>query len=169
MQVIRTSSNFIFHCHNPDGLWKTSALFGPLREHKFKQFLIFHQSLGSYSNWHWIGDFFLYCLLFLKKPCSLVSRLERSDLKQLENTNSCVTQFLLFRNALPKFVNNTKVFNASIAYIQTIKRHDWSFGTFSSTSFQVRYHFSSNKISLCRILQYLYFYLVKFLEPGERL
>ena len=97
-----------------------------VREDKFK--LNFQCSINPLCNCgHDIEStthYLLYCPLVVNETSTFFSTLSSFDCNLLDNTDSTLTQTLLFGNTSFKSNKNLKILIASIDYILPIKRFD---------------------------------------------
>ena len=71
-----------------------------------------------------IEHFLLHCPQFVNESYTLLSTIANINYKLLENTDSVLTQTLLFGNTSFNIANNTKILNATINFILLTKRID---------------------------------------------
>ena len=97
-----------------------------LGEHKFKH--DFQDSINPLYNCghdiEFTTHFRLHCPLFVNERSTFFSTLIRLDCNQLDNTDSTLTQTLLFGNTSFKSNENLKNLIATIDYILSTKRFD---------------------------------------------
>ena len=126
---MRPSPNSVYNCHNPKGLKFITRLrlgLSHLREHKFKHSFqdtinpLCSCGLDIESTEH----FLLHCPQFVNERCTLLSTIGNTNYKLLENTDSVLTQTLLFGNTSYDITGNTKILNATITFILLTKRFD---------------------------------------------
>ena len=127
--MIQPSPNSVYNCHNPKGLeFITRFRLGlsHLREHKFKHSfqdtinLLCSCRLNIESTEH----FLLHCPQFVNERRTLLSHIGNINYKLLENTDTVLTQTLLFGNTSFDKTHNTKIPNATINFILLTKRFD---------------------------------------------
>ena len=70
------------------------------------------------------GHFLLHCPQFVNERHTLLSTIGNIHYKLLENTDSVLTQTLLFGNTSFDITDNTKILNATINFILLTKRFD---------------------------------------------
>ena len=116
-------------CHNPKGVKLIPHLrlgLSHLREHKFKH--IFQDSINPLWNCgHDIESkthYLLDCPLFVNEKSTLFSTLSSLDCTLLDNTDSSLTQTLLFGNTSFKSNKNLKILIATIDYILSTKKFE---------------------------------------------
>ena len=97
-----------------------------LREHKFKH--SFQDTINPLCScgidMESTEHFLLYCPQFVNERHTLLSTIGNINYKLLENTNSNLTQALLFGNTSFDINDNNKVLNATINFILLAKRFD---------------------------------------------
>ena len=129
LKFIRPSPNSVYNCHNPKGLKFITRLrlgLSHLREHKFKHSFqdtinpLCSCGLDIESTEH----FLLHCPQFVNERRTLLSTIGNINYKLLENTDSNLTQTLLFGNTSFDITDNTKILNATINFILLTKRFD---------------------------------------------
>ena len=103
LKFIQPSPNSVYNCHNPKGLRFIIRLrvgLSHLREHRFKHsFQDTINLLCSYDlDIESTEQFLLDCPQFVNERCSLLSTIGNIHDKFLENTDSVLTQMLLFGN-----------------------------------------------------------------------
>ena len=132
LKFIRPSPNSVYNCHNPKGLKFITRLrlgLNHLREHKFKH--SFQDTINPlYScglDIEPTGHFLLHCPQFVNERRTLLSTIGNINYKLLENTDSNLTQKLLFGNTSFDITGNTKILNATINLILLTKRFDEPF------------------------------------------
>ena len=130
VKFIRSSPNSVYNCDNPKGLKFVTRLrlgLSHLREHKFKYSfqdtinLLCSCGIDIESTEH----FLLHCPKFVNERRILLSTIGNINYKLLENTDSNLTQTLLFGNTLFDITDNNKILNAIINFILlTIRFHE---------------------------------------------
>ena len=127
LHFIRSAPNSIHNCHIPKELNILRNL-SHLREHKFKH--NFENSTNPLCNCgHDIESathYLLHCTLFVNERRTFFSTLISLDCTLLDNTNSSLTQTLLFGNMSFNSNKNLKVLIATIDYILSTKRFEES-------------------------------------------
>ena len=131
LKFIRPSPNSVYNCYNPKGLkfiTRLSLRLSHLREHKFKH--SFQDTINPLCSCGLdIGStehFLLHCPQFVNEIRTLLSAIGNINYKLLENTDSNLTQTLLFGNTLFDITDFTKILNATINFILLTKRFDES-------------------------------------------
>ena len=101
LKFIRSSPNSVYNCHNPKGLKFITTLrlgVSHLREHKFKY--SFQDTINPICNCGLdiepTKHFLLHCPQFVNERCTLLSNIGNINYNLLENTDSNLTQTLLF-------------------------------------------------------------------------
>ena len=129
LHFIRPAPNSIYNCHNPKGVKLITRLrlgLSHLREHKFKH--NFQDSINPLCNCgHDIEStthYLLHCPLFVNERSTFFSTLSSLDCTLLDNTDSSLTQTLLFGNTSFKSNKNLKILIATIDYILSTKRFE---------------------------------------------
>ena len=129
LKFIRPSPNSVYNCHNPKGLkFITRLRLGSnhLRKHKFKH--SFQDTINPLCSCgpdiESTEHFLLHCPQFVNKRRTLLSTIGKINYKFLENTDSNLTQTLLFGNTSFDITDNTKILNATINFILLTKRFD---------------------------------------------
>ena len=129
LHFIRPVLNYIYNCNNPEGVKLITRLqlgLSHLREHKFKH--DFQDSINPLCNCghdiEFTTHFLLHCLLFVNERSTFFSTLISLDCNQVDNTDSTLTQTLLFGNTSFKSNENLKNLIATIDYILSTKRFD---------------------------------------------
>ena len=130
VKFIRSSPNSVYNCDNPKGLKFVTRLrlgLSHLREHKFKYSfqdtinLLCSCGIDIESTEH----FLLHCPKFVNERRILLSTIGNINYKLLENTDSNLTQTLLFGNTLFDITDNNKILNAIINFILlTMRFHE---------------------------------------------
>ena len=130
LKFIRSSSNFVYNCHNSKRLTFITRLrlgLSHLRERKFKHSF---QDTTNIVCSCWLDiesseQFLLHCHQFVNERCTLLSTISNINYKLLKNTDySVLTQTLPFGNASFDIIHNTKILNATINFILLTKRFD---------------------------------------------
>ena len=123
---MRPSSNSFYNCYNPieiKSITKIRLGLSHLREQKFNH--SFLDSINPICNC--CNDVesaihvFLHCPLYSNKRCTLLSKIDR---KLLDNTDSSLTQTLLFGNLSFTTNDNTKIINLTIDFVVSTNRFD---------------------------------------------
>ena len=121
--------NSVFECHNPQGIKFLTRLrldFSYLREHKFK--LSFQDSLNPLCKCgikvESTSHFLLRCPAYNNDRSSLPSTIRNIDCKSLENTDSSLTQTLLYGNPSLDIITSSLILNATIDFILSTKRFE---------------------------------------------
>ena len=83
-------------------------------------------------------DFVLCCLQFAIERSTLLSTIGNNNYKLLENTDSILTQILLFGNTSFHITVNTKIVNATINFILLSKKSHEHFLKQSKADYFVR-------------------------------
>ena len=103
LKFIRPSPNSVYNCNNPKGLKFIIRLrldLSHLTEHKFKYG--FQHTINSLCSCglhiESTEHFLLHCPQFVKERCTVLSTMGNINYKLLENTDSILTQMLLFGN-----------------------------------------------------------------------
>ena len=129
LKFIRPSPNSVYNCHNPKGLKFITRLrlgLSHLREHKFKH--NFQDTINPLCicglDLESTEHFLLHCPQFVNERCTLLNTIGNINYKLLENTDSNLTQTLLFGNTLFEITGNTKILNTTINFISLTKRCD---------------------------------------------
>ena len=129
LKFIRPSPNSVYNCHNPKGLKFITRLrlgLSHLREHKFKH--NFQDTINPLCicglDLESTEHFLLHCPQFVNERCTLLNTIGNINYKLLENTDSNLTQTLLFGNTLFEITGNTKILNTTINFISLTKRFD---------------------------------------------
>ena len=103
-----------------------SDFLSHLREHEFKH--SFHDTInplcGCGVDTESTEHFLLHCSQFVNERRTLLSTIGNINYKLLENTDSSLTQTLLFGNTSFVITDNTKILNATINLILLTKRFD---------------------------------------------
>ena len=129
VKFIRSSPNSVYNRDNPKGLKFVTRLrlgLSHLREHKFKYSfqdtinLLCSCGIDIESTEH----FLLHCPKFVNERRILLSTIGNINYKLLENTDSNLTQTLLFGNTLFDITDNTNILNAIINFILLTIRFD---------------------------------------------
>ena len=129
LKFIRPSPNSVNNCHNPKGLKFITRLglgLSHLRKRKFKH--SFQDTINPLcscgidieSTEHLLP----HCPQFFNERRILLSTIGNMNYKLLENTDSNLTQTLLFGNTSFDITDNTKILNATINFILLTKRFD---------------------------------------------
>ena len=129
LKFIRPSPNSVYNCHNPKGLKFITRLrlgLSHLREHKFKHSFqdIFNPLCSCGIDIESTEHFLLHCPQFVNERRTLLSNVGNINYKLLENTDSNLTQTLLFGNTSFDITDNTKTLDATINFILLTKRFD---------------------------------------------
>ena len=129
LKFILPSPNSVYNCHNPEGLKFITRLrlgLSYLREHKFKN--SFQDTINPLCSCgldvESTGHFLLHCPQFVNERRTLLSTIGNTNYKLLENTDSVLTQTLLFGNTSYDITGNTKILNATVTFILLTKRFD---------------------------------------------
>ena len=131
LKFLRPSPNSVFKCHNPQGIKFLTRLrlgLSHLREHKFKH--SFQDSLNPLCMNPYGFDveptshFLLHCPIYNNERSSLLSTIRNIDCKLLENTDSLLTQALLYGNPSLDINTNSLILNAAIDFILSTKRFE---------------------------------------------
>ena len=132
LKLIRPSPNSAYICHNSKGLKFITRLrlgLNHLREHKFKH--SFQDTVNPLCSCgldiESTENFLLHCPQFDNEKRTLLStigNINYINYKLLENTDSNLTQTLLFRNTPFDLTDNTKILNTTINFILLTKRFD---------------------------------------------
>ena len=97
-----------------------------LREHKLKH--SFQDSINPLRNCRYEGEFtshfFLHCPLFANERSTLFNSLRNLDSKLFENTDSFLTNILLFGKESLNKDQNTAILNATLEFIISANRFD---------------------------------------------
>ena len=97
-----------------------------LCEHKFKH--SFQDSINPLWNYGYEVEstvhFFLDCPLFTNERSTLFSTLRNLDSKRFDNTDSLLTNILLFGKESLNTDQNTAILNATMEFILSTKRFD---------------------------------------------
>ena len=109
LHFIRPVPNYIYNCNNPEGV-KLITRLNPL--------------CNCGHDIEFTTHFLLHCLLFVNERSTFFSTLISLDCNQLDNTDSTLTQTLLFGNTSFKSNENLKNLIATIDYILSTKRSD---------------------------------------------
>ena len=129
LYFIRPAPNSIYNCHNPKGVklitWLRLGL-SHLREHKFKHNLqdLINPLCNFGHNIESTTHYLLHCPLFVNERSTFFSTLSSLDCTLLDNTDSSLTQTLLFGNTSFKSNKNLKILIATIDYILSTKRFE---------------------------------------------
>ena len=151
LKFIRPSPNSVYNCHNPKGLKFITRLrlgLSHLRKHKFKHSFqdtinpLFSCGPDIESTEH----FLLHCPQFVNKRCTLLSTIGNINYKLIENTNSNLTQKLLFGNTSFDITGNTNILSATINFIFLTKRFDNYF--YKQSQSDLFFHFSLHQKNL---------------------
>ena len=127
LKFIRPCPNSVFNIHNPMGIKLLTRLrlgLSHLREHKFNH--NFQDSVNPLCNCglevETTTHFFLHCLNFTTIRQTLLNKIRDVDNDILNQSDSHITQILLFGN--PKFSldSNVNILNASIEFILATER-----------------------------------------------
>ena len=119
LKFIRPSPNSVYNCHNPNGLKFITRLrlgLSHLREHKLKHSFqdtvnpLCSCGLDIESTEH----FLLHCPQFANERRTLLSTIGNINYKLPENTDSNLTQTLLFVNTSFDITDNTRIINATV-------------------------------------------------------
>ena len=129
LHFIRPTPNSICNCHNPKGVKLITRLrlgLSHLRERKFKH--NFQDSINPLCNYgHDIEStthYLLHYTLFANERSTFFNTLSSLDCNLLHNTDSTLTQTLLFGNTSFKSNKNLKILIATTDYILSTKRFD---------------------------------------------
>ena len=129
LQFIQPSPNSVYNFHNPKGLEFITRLrigLSYLREHKFKH--SFQDTINPLCNCgldiESTEHFLLHCPQFVNERRTLLSTIGNINYKLLENTDSVLTQTLLFDNTSFDITDNTKILNATTNFILLTKRFE---------------------------------------------
>ena len=121
LNFIRPALNCVYNCHDPKGVKRITRLrlgLSHLRENKFKH--NFQDSIYPLCNCsHDIEStthYLLHCPLFVNERSTFFSTLSSVDCSLLNNTDSTLTQTLLFGNTSFKSNKNLKILIATIDY-----------------------------------------------------
>ena len=121
LTFIQPSPNSVYNCHNPTGLKFITGLrlgLSNLRGHKFKH--SFQDRINPLCSCGFDIEsterFLLHCLQFVNE-CTLLGTICNINYKLLENTDSVLTQTLLFGNTSINVTDNTEILNATIHFI----------------------------------------------------
>ena len=95
-----------------------------LREHKFKH--SFQNSINPLCNCGYevesTAQFFLHCPLFTNEIRTLFNTLRNLDSRLFDNTDSLLTNILLFDKQSRNTDQNTAIVNATMEFILSTKR-----------------------------------------------
>ena len=126
LKFLRPSPNSVFKCHNPQGIkFLTRLRLGPshLPEHKFKH--SFQDLLNPLCKCGFdvesTSHFLLHCPIYNNERSSVLSTIRNIDCKLLENTDSSLTQTLLYGNPSLDINTNSLILNAAIDFILSTK------------------------------------------------
>ena len=129
VKFIRSSPNSVYNRDNPKGLKFVTRLrlgLSHLREHKFKY--SFQDTINLLCSCgidiESTEQFLLHCPKFVNERRILLSTIGNINYKLLENTDSNLTQTLLFGNTLFDITDNTNILNAIINFILLTIRFD---------------------------------------------
>ena len=119
----------VFNCHNLQGIKFLTRLRSGLRhfrEHKFKH--SFQNLLNSLCKCGFdtesTSHFLLHYPIYNNDRSSLLSTIRNIECKLIENTNSSLTQTLLFGITSLYTNNNSLILNATIDFIFSTKRFE---------------------------------------------
>ena len=122
LKFLRPSPNSVFKCHNPQGIKFLTRLrlgLSHLREHKFKH--SFQDLLNPLCKCGFdvesTSHFLLHCPICNNELSSLLSTVRNIDCKVLENTDSSLTQTLLYGKPSLDINTNSLILNAAIGFI----------------------------------------------------
>ena len=129
LNFIRPTANSIFGCHNPIGVKLLTRLqlgLSHLREHKFKH--SFQDTLNPLCSCgkelKTTFDFLLSCPNYSDERLTLLSKITNINPNILENTDSQITQFILYGDKNFTVSTNFVILNSTIEYILATKRSD---------------------------------------------
>ena len=125
LKFIRPTANSIFGCHNPIGVKLLTRLrlgLSHLRKHKFKH--SFQDTINPLCSCGKEIETTFYFLLYnySDERLTLLSKIGNINPNILENTNSQITQFFLYRGK--SFTASSKSLSSTIEYIVATKRFD---------------------------------------------
>ena len=129
LKFLRPSPNSVFKCHNPQGIKFLARLrlgLSHFREPKFKH--SFQDLLNPLCKCGFdvesTSHFLLHCPIYNNERSSLLSTIRNIDCKLLENTDSSLTQTLLYGNPSLDINTNSLILNAAIDFILSTKRFE---------------------------------------------